>query len=323
MENQKLSILKSGILELRAKNITNFSEVQVPNIVNYLDFSNNKIVDFDSFAPHSGLNTLILDGNPILSFNGFPAQHNISVFSCFDSPISKHPQFRILALFALGKTAKTINGENVTNDELLLLSDEKLKTLIKNEKNNEKVFERFSCSIRNGYIGELFPQSISAANDEACKYKAYPVSMKIVKLAKISKMSENEKEKLFEQVFSNKVFIKSKRPPKSVNDKLTKQKQMIEYLMEEIEQLKKEKENKEKEIENEKKENKISEETEEMYLQMLDEHAFLLNENDAKLEQINEEKEQLRELAKKAIGQPEADLSDTELASLLAKKFNV
>ena len=313
-----IALLNSGVLELRRKNINSFIDIEVPNIISYLDVSNNKITDFFGFTPPSHLNTLILDGNPILSFQNFPIQHQIQSISCFQTPISQHPHFRLLALFALGSKLKRINEVDVTTEELIFLSDEKLKSFIKSG-NTNSLMSRFSSIIRSGWIGNFFPISLDEAEKETIKSQNYPISMKIMKLAKILKLDENNKKYIFEVVFSDKNRVKTVKPPKSIMDKLKKQQMMIEYLQTELDDLKKEKKKEDMKIVEQK---EISKENEEKYEEIIDEFGFILNENESKVEQTREERDQLRELAKLSIGRKKSDkLSDKELASLLTKKF--
>ena len=315
---KKLEILEKGVLEIRCQQITSFSEINCPNIVNYLDLSNNNITDFSSFWPSYQLKTLILDGNPILSFQNFPQQHNIENISLLFTPISKHPNFRLLALFALGINLKVINGEDVTPEELKLLSNNSLKSFFRSSDENS-LLNRFSSLIRNGYIGEIFPKSLEKAEKDNINQQYFPLSMKIMRLFRITKMDEIEKQNLFEQIFSNKKVKTVKvKTPKIVNEQLKKQNVLIEYLQNELEQLKQV--NKERDEQKQKK-TSISEENEEKYNEILYEYGFLLNENDIKIEEFNEEKEKLRNIAKISLGRKDENLSDREIATFLTQKF--
>ena len=320
MKNAKQSVLavESGIFEMKGKRIKSFNEVYCPSIIQTLDLSNNQITDFYSFYPSFQLHSLVLDYNPLLSFENFPIEHNIETISLFHTPLSKHPHFRLLTLFALGKTLKKINNEPVTDEEYQFLSNEKLKSFFKID--DISLLSRFQTIVRNGYVGKIFPDSLEKAEIQTQKQQKFPLSMKIMNLVKIAKLTEKEKQLLFEEVFGNKVIKTIKTSPtKIIEEKLKKQLLLIDYLQNELEQLKQEMKEENKTIKT--KPFLISEENEEKYQILLNNFASPLTENEIILTKINHQKEMLRKQAKSVLGIDNESLSDKELSQLLSRRF--
>lgn len=79
----------------------------------------NPISSFQGFPPISGLKKLSINGANFTDFRGFPTLANLEDISLKGSPVMSHSYARI-ALLILCPTLKTINGEAITNPERTL-----------------------------------------------------------------------------------------------------------------------------------------------------------------------------------------------------------
>lgn len=103
--------------------IKTFADLTISPIIQGVNLSTNLITNFEGLQPHENLKTLILDNNPIVSFQGFPEKGklpNLEYISLINCPISKLPNFRSLILALIGPALKTINGSEVTRNDLFL-----------------------------------------------------------------------------------------------------------------------------------------------------------------------------------------------------------
>lgn len=77
---------------------------------------NNPISTFQGFPPIRSLVKLSMDETDITNFKGFPNLPSLSTISLKGAPVSMHAQFRTAVLLLL-PAVKVINGENVTVQE--------------------------------------------------------------------------------------------------------------------------------------------------------------------------------------------------------------
>ena len=85
--------------------IRSFHNLSFQSDIEYLNLSNNLFFDFIGFQPPKKLKALIMNDNPILSFEGFPEGEttNLEEISLINCPISKLGNFRSLCLIVIGR----------------------------------------------------------------------------------------------------------------------------------------------------------------------------------------------------------------------------
>ena len=103
--------------------IRHFRDVDLKSGLQSLNLTGNLISDFEGFDPQyvSGLQILVMDQNPILSFKGFPEDcPELEWLSMIDCPIASLPNFRAIAVAVVGPKLKVLNGDPVTEKDKAL-----------------------------------------------------------------------------------------------------------------------------------------------------------------------------------------------------------
>lgn len=244
-QQQKAILARAGEINLENREISSFTQIEIPEITTSLNLSKNYIADFTGFSPELRLETLILDDNPIVSFRYFPERHCIHHFSAIRSPITLLPNFRLLTLIVLGDSLETINGTRITPDERAAASGQKLcdffsrKALNKNsEKECQEVRKDMSSIIRKGWIGDALPKNLEVAKEEAEEAENDPITVLGVRLFNIVHSDEETMLIFFRQHMAptHKIVI---TPPR-VDEKLEQQQNLIVFMQDQLNELKKE-----------------------------------------------------------------------------------
>jgi hypothetical protein len=102
------SVHKSGL------SIRSGIDIQIPQGTISANFSDNLLIDFLGIEGVQSLETLLLDGNPIVSFRGFPEFPSLRSLSLANTPISLLSNFRALAVACAGPTLVRLNGIDVS-----------------------------------------------------------------------------------------------------------------------------------------------------------------------------------------------------------------
>ena len=103
--------------------IRHFKDVDLKKGLQSLNVTGNLLTDFEGFEEKfcPDLQILILDQNPILSFKGFPENcPELEWLSMEDTPVSRLPNFRPLAVAVVGPKLKVLNGDPVTEKDRAL-----------------------------------------------------------------------------------------------------------------------------------------------------------------------------------------------------------
>lgn len=130
----EISLLKTN------EHIRSFRNLSFQPSIETLNLSNNLFFDFIDFEPPERLKTLIMNDNPIVSFEGFPDNQtpNLEEISLINSPISKLVNFRALCLIVIGPQLKSINGIKVNRND----QNSALKYGIEMANNNSKTIRQ-------------------------------------------------------------------------------------------------------------------------------------------------------------------------------------
>ena len=304
-QQQKVTIAKAGEVVMTSREILSFKQIEIPPITTLLNLSGNYIAEFAGFSPEMRLDTLILDDNPIVTFQNFPEVHNIRNFSCLRSPITSLPNFRLLALLAIGDSLETLNGSPVTRDERALTSGRKLVELFKRSNiakisvSEEQEARRVMAeSIRKGWIGDQWPKSLDAVKNESNQAANDPISVLAVRLFDLIH-SDDETILLFFKHHLAPAHSVRIEPPR-IDDRLEQQQALISFMQDQLNELKKDHADQVKRIQkvstykskaqlaDELKE--LTKETLEAYNSMVQEIAPELYENSEQIRQEEEKK---------------------------------
>lgn len=340
-QKQAAEVVQTGCASFASRQIRSFTDIDFPDVALSLDVSDNRIADFTGFQPKITLESLNVDKNPIVSFYGFPEQHMLVHFSAKQTPISELPNFRQLALLAIGSQLETINGVPVTQVELQSISGVKLsgyfnrKTVTKvSEAQQDQILHQVSDAVRHGFVASSLPRKLSEITDAVASQESDPVTVRAMRLMHILHKDEETIKNLIKQLFCPVLSNKGVKKSQVVDERLTKQQSLINFMTDQLNEIKYERQQKIQQIEyqvtqdeisnlNENNQNEISvsEDTKSLYEKMVQEVASDLIQNSKEI-QSEEEKEKsknywgLRAAVIRLLGVSE-DMSDRELASLL------
>lgn len=252
-QNQKAELAKAGEINLENREISAFSQIDIPDITNKINLTNNFIADFTGFRPDLRLDTLILDNNPIVTFRNFPEIHQIRHFSAINAPITLLPNYRWLVLLALGNSLETIDGTMIQPAERAAVSGEKLCELFSRKVNftisqseAEQTRNRLANSLRKGWISNTYPKSIEFAEKEADSAENDPITVLAVRLFNLVHADEVTMTQFLRHHMAptHKIVIE---PPK-IDDKLEQQQNLINFMRDQLVELKKEHQNQMKKL---------------------------------------------------------------------------
>lgn len=177
----------SFVADFSMRMIKTFMDIKILRNIKNLDCSWNKIQDFENFVPGSKLETLIVDGNPILSFRNFPQKNNLIHFSAINTPISTLPHFREICLLVIGPQLQSINGIDVTENEKISITEKELMKRFPDYK-DKNIVEAIANMYRNGEVKQI--HSIEQLNTNSQEKE--PASLLLSKIADISHLSEDQ-----------------------------------------------------------------------------------------------------------------------------------
>jgi hypothetical protein len=281
----------TGRLELASRNIRSLAEFEIPAIAVTLDVSKNLITDFDGFCPSARLETLVIDHNPVLSFQGFPNDHGIKHFSALQTPISELPRFRELALLAIGDQLLSINGESVKKSERKAISEQIWKErffrqIVPATRKADDSLLRLNLAeyVRRGFICDIWPGQLQIIDTLTNTFESSPFSVKIMRIAKILHKDESSINFLMNWIFAPpepRIAIKT---IKTLNRKLEKQQGLINFMTTELEKLRRACKAKARRVETRKSKTKlmdfeISDATRAMYAEIVQETGQTLLDN--------------------------------------------
>lgn len=244
-QQQKALVARIGEVDLSNREISSFTQIEIPEIATSLNLSNNYIAEFAGFIPEPSLETLILDDNPIVTFRNFPENNNIRHFSALRAPITLLPNFRFLTLLAIGDGLESINGVDVTLNEKAAVSGQKLfdffsrKAITKGSENEYKEIKNLMSSLlKQGWIGDSLPRNLTSAEKKAEEAESDPITVLGVRLFNIVHSDEETMILFFRQHMSpsHKIII---APPR-IDEKLEQQQNLIAFMQDQLNELKKE-----------------------------------------------------------------------------------
>ncbi|OHT00777.1 hypothetical protein TRFO_07755 [Tritrichomonas foetus] len=332
---QAAAVVSTGCASFVSRQIRSFKEIEFPPIALSLDLTENRIPDFTGFEPKITLETLIVDRNPICSFHGFPSQQMIIHFSAKNTPISELPNFRQLALLAIGSQLETINGVPVSQSELSAISGRafteyffrKVVTKI-TAAQQDQITRQLSEAVRHGYIADKFPRQLSSIAEAVQSQESDPVTVRAMRLMYILHKDEVAIKELMRWIFCPILANQTVKKSQVVDERLTKQQALINFMTDQLEEFKRNREYKLKQFDTQSEVNLpeqpqiiVSDETRELYEQMVRETAQILIENSEKFE-LEEEKAKKKNYqglraAVIRLLKVGSELSDRELVNLL------
>jgi hypothetical protein len=224
--------------------IASFTSVEIPSNASGLDFTGNLLIDFEGLQPTKHLQTLIVDSNPLLSFRGFPDQPLIT-FSAIDTPLSELPNFRHLALVAIGTQLRTLNGVTVTAQERADCATKVLATRVKEkvaEPNEEAPppqdrLKQLRDCLRAGYLCNGWPRRLPAVLRAVEVQNEDPITVRILRVVRLAEKPESAADPILERIFAPAPPKAKAGNPQAPDDKLTKQEALIEFMSTQIKEL--------------------------------------------------------------------------------------
>lgn len=334
-------VAKEGKAIFSNQKLKSFASIEIPYVATYVDLSNNKLTNFNGFEPTSKLQTLIVDNNPLLTFQGFPANQMILHFSAKNTPISDLKIFRSLVLLTIGNQLETINGIPVTANERKEISGKALtehflrRNIVKlSKKQKNAVATQLADCLRRGYICDSWPAKMSIIQTATDRQENDPITVRVMRLVKMLGKDESLTDQIMEWIFAPKLPSEVVQTSQIVDERLTKQQMLINYMAEQLEELKKANASNMNRTgirtatsakQATKREPKVSEETRSAYQQMLSEVGVPLIENSHRCE-IEERKEAekdyegLRKAALRLLRETD-DVSDAEIAARLREQI--
>ena len=344
-QKQIAAVVQTGCASFVSRQIRSFQEIEIPSVAVSLDVSDNQIADFVGFEPQISFETLNVDNNPIVSFHGFPSQQMIIHFSAKQTPIAELPNFRQLALLAIGTQLETINGTQVTQAELHSVTGRNFaeyffrKTITKiSQSEQDQITSQLSDAVRRGYIASRFPRQLSTIAEAVTSQESDPITVRAMRLMNILHKDEGAIKELMKRMFCPVLPNKSTNKAQIVDERLAKQQSLIWFMTDQLNEIKKNRQQKLEELGQQKEEQlkettdqpkkaeeestvPVSNETLKLYNHMVEEAAGILIKNSEEF-LIEEEKEKrkshkgLRTAVINLLGVSD-ELSDKELANLL------
>lgn len=336
---QSAEVVQTGRISFNGCGIQTFRQIDIPDVAIRLDISNNSISDFSGFEPSSSLETLILDNNLLLSFSGFPQQQCIKHFSAKGTPIAQLPNYRQIAILAIGSILETIDGVEISANERKETSSATLGEYFNRRTSSKKISEvqqsnllsKLSDCFRKGYICDSLPRKLKEIEEASDKYENDSMTVRAMRLMKILKRDEVSIDELMDKLFGAPV-VKKSRPQITVTDeRLTRQQALINFMAAQLHEMKEAHEQKLSELENaDKKKSKkqvegprISESTRMAFDEMLQNNAQILLESDEIVNQQDKKSgKDYKGLRAAVIRLLEVDksYSDRKLAQILRKR---
>jgi hypothetical protein len=187
------------------------------------------------------LETLILDGCPLLSFRGFPESHSVKHFSVRRTPVSQLPNFQILAVLCVGKSIQTLNGITVQPTEGNLSAGRVLtenfdRAALVDKLSEEKANEyakAYGPVIRKGWISDCFPRKLNQAIESAEKMQNDPVAVQAVRLFSILKCEDAVICRFFTRLFAP-TPEKTRVANPDIDERVAKQQALIRFMQDEL-----------------------------------------------------------------------------------------
>ena len=239
-------VAKEGKAVFSNQKLKSFAQIEIPYVASYLDVSNNKLTNFNGFEPSSKLETLIVDNNPLLSFQGFPENQVILHFSARNTPISELAIFRSLVLLTVGSQLETINGVPVTANERKEISGKTLtehfmrRNIVKlSARQKNGIAGQLSDCLRRGYICDAWPVKISVIQSATDSQENDPITVRVMRLVKMLGKDESMTDQIMEWIFAPKLSEQVVQASQVVDERLTKQQMLINYMAEQLDELKK------------------------------------------------------------------------------------
>jgi hypothetical protein len=325
-------------------------------VTTVLNLADNNITSFEGFNPSPRLDTLILDGNPLLSFLGFPKLHSIRHFSAKKTPLADLPNFTGLTILCFESGSyetsdglakvddilpcrlETLNGRPVTVADRALVS---AKTLAQQfvttdtfalhvrptRQGLESITQPIGDALRLGWIADAFPRKLEQVTKDAAAMAYDPVSVRVVRIFGYIQHKEWEVARLFERLMAP--SPEKVQPAVFVGDEWTakaeRQQSLIFQLNSELQELRASQAQQEAAKTAAKKKVEqvdLSEETLAGYRALLTMYGQPLLENSATVkgqvhvEKARENPEGLRAAVARLVGAT-PDISDAELTRLL------
>lgn len=233
----EISLLKTN------EQIRSFKNLSFQDSIESLNLSNNLFFDFIDFKPPNRLKALILNDNPIISFEGFPDGQtpNLEEISLINCPISRMRNFRSLCIIAVGTQLKSINGVKITHNDLS--SALKYGTELAN--NDSKTIRQL---LIHGWLPKkpviLEKSTLDSIWNSLESRKNDPFSLKTVSKLRIIGYDKSEIKDVLRKYFSpssKSKFYKKNIPEKNESDpiesQVQKQQELINTLSVQIQSL--------------------------------------------------------------------------------------
>lgn len=81
------------------------------SIMKYLDISKTPLESIDGLSPHKKLKYFIANQSHISSLRNFKVLRSVDVISLIDTPVSKHPNYKLSLLLVIGEHLNLIDGK--------------------------------------------------------------------------------------------------------------------------------------------------------------------------------------------------------------------
>ena len=104
-------------LSFNHRKLTKFPDIDESLSIDKLDLSKQQIKNFIGMKEYQSLNTLIMDDNPLSSFEGVFPENQLEVFSCMRTPLGNSKYLILMALTIFGDTLMRVNGVNISNKQ--------------------------------------------------------------------------------------------------------------------------------------------------------------------------------------------------------------
>ena len=224
-------------VQQRHAGLREFSQVDLKTGLQSLNLTGNFLSDFVGFNQKyvGGLQILILDKNPILSFKGFPEDcPELEWLSMIDCPISQLQNFRALAVAVVGPKLKVLNGVAVSaNDKAAALTYGQRKDVF-------PLLQKgwIPCKPVNFSNKALFDRLTSEVNDQ----EKDPLVLRAVRLLKTCGWSFQEMRAFIKKYYEGDLIDSKPKGPSKDDDSLEaqveKQQELISVLAAQLQALK-------------------------------------------------------------------------------------
>jgi len=271
--------------------------VSIPKFVTHADFSGNLLTDFEGFIPPPNLLTLVVNDNPILTFKGMPDQA-LTNFSAIGAPIADLPNFRQLALIAIGAQLEVIKNVPVTPSERRDVCGDRLHELFhggtsKTKGEVDSLVSDLSGYLRGGYVCAQWPRSRERIKKACEEQQDDPITVRVLRHVRLVNGQEAMADAIIERLFGPaRPGVRAGNAP-GADERLAKQQALIGFMRGQLEDLKAARQKRIAKFSGRKRNRAgadVSDTTRAAYESMLEEAGQVLIQNAGVVEQRNRQK---------------------------------